>query len=141
MQNGPASQPLRHLALNLNPDGQVVVDRVANRWLQKRVWGRTADGLFMASALEREPLMAHKRPNFFYHLHPPTLPAREARFAYTFGLGGISLLLFLVLAVTGALEMFVYVPVPERPPSRCARSPTSPPSAGCCATCTTGPGR
>jgi quinol-cytochrome oxidoreductase complex cytochrome b subunit len=57
--------------------------------------------------------MARRRPNFFYHLHPPTVPAREARFHYTFGLGGISLLLFIVLAVTGVLEMFVYVPTPE----------------------------
>jgi quinol-cytochrome oxidoreductase complex cytochrome b subunit len=57
--------------------------------------------------------MPTRRPNFFYHLHPPTLPGREARFRYTFGLGGISLLLFLVLAVTGALEMFIYVPTPE----------------------------
>jgi quinol-cytochrome oxidoreductase complex cytochrome b subunit len=56
--------------------------------------------------------MAHKRPNFFYHLHPPTLPAREVRFGYTFGLGGISLLLFLALGVTGVLEMFIYVPTP-----------------------------
>lgn len=56
--------------------------------------------------------MAQKRPNFFYHLHPPTLPDREARFNYTFGLGGISLLLFLALIVTGLLEMFVYVPTP-----------------------------
>lgn len=53
------------------------------------------------------------RPNFFYHLHPPTLPAREARFRYTFGLGGISVLLFLVLGVSGVLEMFVYVPTLE----------------------------
>lgn len=50
------------------------------------------------------------RPNFFEHLHPPTIPAREARFTYTFGLGGMSLLLFLVLAVTGVPLMFVYVP-------------------------------
>lgn len=56
--------------------------------------------------------MTTKRPNFFYHLHPPTLPARESRFGYTFGLGGISLLLFLVLGVTGVLEMFLYVPTP-----------------------------
>lgn len=56
--------------------------------------------------------MTAKRPNFFYHLHPPTLPAREARFGYTFGLGGISLLLFLVLGVTGVLEMFIYLPTP-----------------------------
>ncbi|MCX6031901.1 MAG: cytochrome b N-terminal domain-containing protein [Chloroflexi bacterium] len=56
--------------------------------------------------------MTYKRPNFFYHLHPPTLPARESRFGYTFGLGGISLLLFLVLGVTGVLEMFIYLPTP-----------------------------
>jgi cytochrome b6-f complex iron-sulfur subunit len=27
VQNGPAGKPLRHLALDLNPDGQIVVDR------------------------------------------------------------------------------------------------------------------
>jgi quinol-cytochrome oxidoreductase complex cytochrome b subunit len=57
-----------------------------------------------------------QRPNFFYHLHSPTIPAREARFRYTFGLGGISLLLFVVLVVTGVLEMFIYVPTPEGAP-------------------------
>lgn len=50
------------------------------------------------------------RPNFFEHLHPPTIPAREARFGYTLGLGGMSLLLFLSLIVTGVPLMFVYVP-------------------------------
>ena len=50
------------------------------------------------------------RPNFFEHLHPPTVPTREAQFRYTFGLGGMSLLLFLVLVVTGVPLMFVYVP-------------------------------
>ncbi len=52
------------------------------------------------------------RPNFFEHLHPPTIPAREARFIYTFGLGGMSLFLFLFLSliVTGVPLMFVYVP-------------------------------
>lgn len=59
---------------------------------------------------ERSAVMVHRRPNFFYHLHPPTLPARESRFGYTFGLGGISLLLFLALGVTGVLEMFIYLP-------------------------------
>ncbi len=50
------------------------------------------------------------RPNCFEHLHPPTIPAREARFTYTFGLGGMSLFLFLSLIVTGVPLMFVYVP-------------------------------
>jgi quinol-cytochrome oxidoreductase complex cytochrome b subunit len=53
------------------------------------------------------------RPSFFQHLHPPTIPAREARFRHTFGLGGLSFGLFLVLGFTGALEMFYYVPSPE----------------------------
>ncbi len=57
--------------------------------------------------------MSQRRPNFYYHLHPPTIPAREVRPVYTFGLGGISLLLFLVLGVTGVIEMFIYVPAPE----------------------------
>jgi quinol-cytochrome oxidoreductase complex cytochrome b subunit len=51
-----------------------------------------------------------KRPSFFHHLHPPTIPAREARFRYTFGLGGTAVFLFVVLAITGALELFYYVP-------------------------------
>jgi quinol-cytochrome oxidoreductase complex cytochrome b subunit len=57
--------------------------------------------------------VSRQRPNFFYHIHPPTIPAREARFQYTFGLGGISLFLFLVLVLTGVFEMFVYIPTPE----------------------------
>ena len=55
-----------------------------------------------------------KQSSFFHHLHPVTIPARESRFRYTFGLGGISVFLFLVLVVTGALELFYYVPSPER---------------------------
>ncbi len=51
-----------------------------------------------------------RRPGFFEHLHPPTIPAREARFGYTFGLGGVSLFLFLTLILSGALELFYYEP-------------------------------
>ncbi len=58
--------------------------------------------------------MPAHRPNFFYHLHPPTIPKREGSFRYTFGLGGISILLFLVLAVTGLLLTFFYIPAPDR---------------------------
>jgi cytochrome b6 len=55
-----------------------------------------------------------RRSTFFQHLHPPTLPRREARFRYTFGLGGLAFFLFGVLVVTGLLEMFYYVPSLER---------------------------
>ncbi|MGQ9850728.1 MAG: cytochrome b N-terminal domain-containing protein [Aggregatilineaceae bacterium] len=54
--------------------------------------------------------MTHSRANFFEHLHPATIPARSAVFTYTFGLGGISVLLVLVLLVTGVLLMFLYEP-------------------------------
>ena len=50
------------------------------------------------------------RPNFFHHLHPPTIPAEQARFRYTLGAGGLSVFLVLVLGVTGLLETFYYVP-------------------------------
>lgn len=58
--------------------------------------------------------MPAHRPNFFYHLHPPSIPQREGSFRYTFGLGGISVLLFLVLAATGLLLTFFYIPTPDR---------------------------
>lgn len=54
------------------------------------------------------------RPSFFHHLHPPTIPKREASFTYNFGLGGLSVFLFLVVGVTGMLEMFYYVPTIEQ---------------------------
>ena len=48
------------------------------------------------------------------HLHPVRVPARAIRFTYTWGLGGISTLLCLLLAITGVLLMFRYEPDIER---------------------------
>lgn len=56
------------------------------------------------------------RPSFFQHLHPPTIPAAQARWRYTLGAGGVSLYLFVVLILTGALEMFYYVATPGEAP-------------------------
>lgn len=53
------------------------------------------------------------RPSFFHHLHPPSIPAAQSRLRYTLGAGGFAFFLVLVLIVTGALEMFYYVPTPE----------------------------
>jgi len=52
------------------------------------------------------------RPNFFHHLHPPTIPAAQARWRYTLGAGGTAIFLVLVLVITGAFEMFYYIPTP-----------------------------
>ena len=54
------------------------------------------------------------RPNFFHHLHPPTIPAQQARFHYTLAAGGLALFLMLILLATGILEMFYYVPTPDQ---------------------------
>ena len=54
------------------------------------------------------------RPTFFHHLHPPTIPARQARFRYTLAAGGLAVFLMLILLVTGILEMFYYIPTPDQ---------------------------
>ena len=53
------------------------------------------------------------RPGFLEHLHPPRLPAERVAFTHTFCLGGLSFLLFLVLAGSGLVLMFVYTPTPQ----------------------------
>jgi quinol-cytochrome oxidoreductase complex cytochrome b subunit len=54
------------------------------------------------------------RPSFFQHLHPPTIPAAQSRWRYTLGAGGTAIFLALILTVTGALEMFYYIPTPDQ---------------------------
>lgn len=60
------------------------------------------------------PTAPTKRPSFIVHLHPPTIPALQARWRYTLGAGGAAVFLFLVLVVTGLLEIFYYIPTTEK---------------------------
>jgi quinol-cytochrome oxidoreductase complex cytochrome b subunit len=55
-----------------------------------------------------------RRPSFVSHLHPPTIPALQARWRYSLGAGGFGVFLCLVLLATGLLEMFYYIPTPEQ---------------------------
>ncbi|MBI4535685.1 MAG: cytochrome b N-terminal domain-containing protein [Ignavibacteriae bacterium] len=48
--------------------------------------------------------------NFFLHVHPTKVRRRSVKFTYTWGLGGLSVGLFIVLTVTGALLMLYYRP-------------------------------
>ena len=52
--------------------------------------------------------------NFFLHLHPVSVPKRALRFSFTWGLGGLSLLQYAILIVTGILLTFYYVPDVDR---------------------------
>lgn len=71
-----------------------------------------AIGLIAQDLWKSKPRLAEK-PNFFHHLHPPSIPALQARLRYTLGAGGMAILLCLILLVTGILEMFYYIPIPE----------------------------
>ena len=63
---------------------------------------------------EGESAPALPKPNFVHHLHPPSIPALQARFRYTLGAGGLAVFLSLVIFVTGLLEMYFYIPSPEQ---------------------------
>ena len=54
------------------------------------------------------------RPSFYDHLHPPTIPAPQARLRYTLGAGGLAVFLTLVVGFTGILVTFYYIPTPEQ---------------------------
>jgi quinol-cytochrome oxidoreductase complex cytochrome b subunit len=48
--------------------------------------------------------------NLILHLHPPNVPERSLALTLTWGLGGMSLVLVVLLAMTGILLMLVYEP-------------------------------
>ncbi len=69
----------------------------------------------------REPLFPRDRrarlrlvmDNLILHIHPSQVTVRSLQFTYTWGLGGLSALLAMLLAVTGVMLLFVYTPTPE----------------------------
>lgn len=44
------------------------------------------------------------------HLHPVRVPKKAIRVSYTWGLGGLSIWMFVILTLTGVFLMFYYVP-------------------------------
>ncbi len=52
--------------------------------------------------------------NLILHIHPSKVAKPTLKFTYTWGLGGLAILLMMILAVTGIMLMFVYTPTPER---------------------------
>ncbi len=51
--------------------------------------------------------------NLVLHIHPSKVAKPALKFTYTWGLGGLSILLMMILVVTGVMLMFVYTPTPE----------------------------
>jgi cytochrome b6 len=48
--------------------------------------------------------------NVFFHIHPAKVNRDAVRYSYTWGMGGITFYLFIVLVFTGVLLMFYYHP-------------------------------
>ncbi len=69
------------------------------------------EGLLVAPATDSERARTVVG-TFVLHLRPVRVPEAAIRFTHTFGLGGMSLVLLSILAVTGSLLMLGYTPVP-----------------------------
>ena len=82
------------------------------RRLPARIW-RSIFRTSLRPGTERE----RKRvvlDHLVLHLRPVRVPVRTLPFTHTFGLGGMSAVLFLLLVLSGVLLMFAYEPSPER---------------------------
>jgi quinol-cytochrome oxidoreductase complex cytochrome b subunit len=90
---------------NLNP-------RVLGHNLYKSIYRTTA---FPKTERERSEAFFN---SFLLHIQPAKIEKHALRFTYTFGLGLLSMYLFILLTVSGLLLMFVYVPSTEQAYSR-----------------------
>ena len=79
----------------------------AMKQLPGNVWHSVFRNPLPSNDLERS---ATSFTNFFLHIHPVKVHKHTLRPAYTLGLGLVSFFLFLILATTGILLMFYYVP-------------------------------
>ena len=80
--------------------------------LAARVWSSFSQHFLSPSSdVERELMLGN---SLIMHARPVRVATKTLRFKHTFGLGGMSLVLILVLLGTGLLMIFAYEPSPER---------------------------
>lgn len=84
---------------------------IIRRLTDSRVWQSVFRHGWPDNPLDRSLTMTS---NVFLHIHPVKVSRKSLRWSYSFGLGIISIILFGVLAWTGILLMFYYVPSVER---------------------------
>jgi quinol-cytochrome oxidoreductase complex cytochrome b subunit len=78
--------------------------------LARRVWRSVArERLRPRDDRDRKRVIIN---NLLLHFRPVHVPEATIRYTHTWGLGGMSALLFVVLAATGVLLLFVYEPSP-----------------------------
>lgn len=83
---------------------------LATRITQSAVWRSFFRHGWPRTALEQSLVVTS---NVVLHLHPVKVRRHAVKLGYTWGLGGISALLFIILAITGVVLMFGYVPSTE----------------------------
>lgn len=87
------------------------MQNIFNRITQSRFWRSFFRHGWPDNPLDRSLVMTS---NIFLHLHPVKVSRKSLKASYSLGLGVLSLIVFLMLAVTGLLLMFYYVPSVER---------------------------
>jgi quinol-cytochrome oxidoreductase complex cytochrome b subunit len=85
--------------------------RIVTRITHSHVWRSFFRHGWPDNPLDRSLVMTS---NVFLHLHPVKVSRKSLKWSYSFGLGIISSILFGVLAFTGVLLMFYYIPSVER---------------------------
>jgi len=83
---------------------------LAARITQSAVWRSFFRHGWPRTVLEQSLVITS---NVVLHLHPVKVRRHAAKLGYTWGLGGITAFLFFILAVTGVVLMFGYVPSTE----------------------------
>lgn len=79
--------------------------------LAKRIWKRLGPSELPQDDRSRMRLVVD---SLILHLHPTKVPVSTLRWTYTWGLGGLSALLMLVLIFTGILLELNYTPSPQQ---------------------------
>ncbi len=78
---------------------------------QSRFWRSFFRHGWPDNPLDRSLVMTS---NIFLHLHPVKVSRKSLKASYSLGLGVLTVIVFLVLSLTGLLLMFYYVPSVER---------------------------
>jgi len=78
--------------------------------VNSRVWRSFFRHGWPDNPLDRSLIMT---TNIFFHLHPVRVNKKSIKAAYSFGLGVITLIMYILLALTGIMLMFYYVPSTE----------------------------
>jgi quinol-cytochrome oxidoreductase complex cytochrome b subunit len=86
------------------------IDKIRKNVTQNEIWKSIFRHNYQDNQRNRALMVLD---NVFLHLHPVRVARHGTNVGFTWGMGGITFLLFLVLTVTGVILMFYYRPVAE----------------------------